>query len=1301
MSEAKVERIARLSPERQALLARLRRDDRRPVRRAGEGPQPLSFAQRRLWFVHEMGGGGTAFSAPVTYRVRGELDGGLLAEALRLLIGRHAALRTVFPEVDGEPVQVVGEVPEEVVRRVRVNHLPPEAREEAAFAALHAEVDTPFDLVRGPVLRTTLISLSDDEHLLQLNIHHITSDQWSMGILVRELEECYTALREGRAPRLPEQPISYADYTLWQRERMTGDVERDLLDYWRKRLDGMVELDLPSDRTRPPLPSHSGRETALWLPADLVAELRALASETGASPFLVLLSAFTALLARYTGENDIAIGTTSAGRDVPEAEGVIGFFVNTLVLRTDVSGDPTFRELVARVKAGTLADHEHAELPFDLLVERLRPARDASRPPLVSVMFQQDNTPDAALSLPGADISLVDDFDPGTAKYDLLASARVWDRGARIHVQYSRDLFDPETVDRFLSSLRVLIEAAVRAPDTPVRALPLLDEAEADRILRAWNDTATEVTELCLHDLFDRQPRDAVAMVGAGREVTFGELEERSNRLARHLDVPAGSLVALKLPLGVDYLVAVLAVLKSGAAFVPIDPEYPATRIDYILADSGAPVVVTEADVAASADAPATRPGVAVSPDDRCYVIYTSGSTGEPKGVVLRHRGVVNNLLDLNGSFGVGPGDSVLALSSPSFDMSVYELLGVPGAGGTVVLPEPELARDPAHWAELVEEHGITVWNSAPALLKLFLDQVEQSVEARPETLRLAILGGDWVPVTMPDRLRALAPGLLFVVLGGATEASIHSIVYPVGDVDPSWKSLPYGRPMAGQTAYILDAAGEPVPVGVPGELHLGGIGVGLGYLGRPELTAEKFIQWRGLRLYRTGDRARWRPDGVIELLGRMDFMVKVNGVRIEPGEVEAVLRGHEAVSEAVVVADTDASGDRRLVGYLVAGSGLDVEEVHRHARRALPPTMVPSRLVVLDALPLSPNGKVDRKALAARDDRPVSPVHSPPKGPGEERVAAAWRRVLGLDEIDRNADFFTLGGDSFKAVRAARLLDERLSVMTIFKNPTVAALAGHLENDEHTAGPPLLHLLSESADAPLTLVCVPYGGGNAVAYQPLADALGPACALWSVDLPGHDLADPRPLAGIDETMRRCAEEVRDRVTGPVALYGQCAGTAATLLLGRALEDLGVRVSAVFMGAALPDEDPEASWRMLAERDQDDLLAHMRRLGGFDGALADEDVEAILRVVRHDLAEMVGLYRAEAGTPPRRLAGPVHCLVGDADPATEGYERRFTDWGRYGSGTSLSVVAGGGHYFCKHQPREVARVVLGLLGGDR
>jgi amino acid adenylation domain-containing protein len=1333
------DRIAVLSPERQELLARLRKADRdaqvssaeRPGPRPGAaalaiagGTAPLSYAQRRLWFVDQLGGS-VAYSAPVVHRIRGPLNVALFATSLRTVISRHESLRTIFPERDGEPVQLVTDVAESVMDVRSVEHLPVGEREPAAVELLRAEVANPFDLSAGPVMRVLVIRLEADNHIVVLNIHHITSDQWSMGILVREAAECYAAGQQGRDPELPELPVSYADYAVWQREYLSRVVLTDGLRFWEEQLAGMQTLDLPTDRPRLPRPGHCGAELSRWLLPQTVAGIREVGASAGTSPFMTLLAGFVGLLSRYTGEYDIAVGTTAAGREHDDVAGLIGFFVNTLILRTDLSGDPTLIELLTRIRRSVLDAHQHAEVPFDLLVERLQPVRDPGRSPLVPVMFQQDNTPDYALSLPGLDVELIDDFDPGTAKYDLLVSVRVWENALRVHVQYDTELFDGTTVERLLQGYEVLLQAAVTDPNAPVSSLPLLTDADVELLGRRWNDTSTETAgHECLHTTFERQSATrpaATAVIAGGARHSFADIDSRANRLAHHVvtrGVGPGTPVAVYLPMGVDYVVSVLAVLKAGGAFVPVDPQYPPSRVAFILDDVAAPVVITTtalaaglaparatvveldgADRQAVARCPASSPHTAVGPVDLCYIIYTSGSTGSPKGVVLRHAGVANNLDDLRTRFAVGPGDAVLALSSPSFDMSVYEILGVPGSGGAVVLPEPELARDPAHWVELVKDHAVTVWNSAPALLDLFLTEVEQSADPPPKTLRLALLGGDWVPVSMPDRLRALVPELEFVSLGGATEASIHSIVYPVGEVDPEWTSIPYGRPMANQEAYILDDRLELLPIGVPGELHLGGVGLAVGYLNRPELTAEKFVEWRGRRLYRTGDLARWRQDGVLQLLGRRDLMFKVNGLRVEPGEIEWVLRGHPAITDAVVAARTDSVGDRGLVGYVLSSSAVPIPELRSLVSAVLPSYMVPSTFVVLDRFPLSPNGKVDRKALAQFDGRSDAGLHEPPSGPVEEQIAQVWRTVLDVAELNRTDDFFTLGGDSFKAVRVARTVGGGVPVIAVFRHPTIAALAAYLETDVTATAPHrLLHRLTpEREQASVSLVCVPYGGGNVVAYQPLADALDERFALWSVDLPGHDLADTTPLAAIEDVAVRCAEEIRDRIDGPIALYGQCAGTAATLALSRRLEAIGVPVLATFMGAALPDNDLEWSWRMVQQGSDEQLFGHMRRLGGFDGVLDDHDIAGILAVVRHDLAEMVQLYLREADGSIPTLTGPVHCVVGDTDPATEGYETRYRDWDRYGTGVTLSVVAGGGHYFCKYQPGEVAAIVARRL----
>jgi amino acid adenylation domain-containing protein len=613
---------------------------------------------------------------------------------------------------------------------------------------------------------------------------------------------------------------------------------------------------------------------------------------------------------------------------------------------------------------------------------------------------------------------------------------------------YDSDLFDASTIKRMLGHWDVIIAADGGGP---VSRLTVLTAEEQNMMLTEWNDTSTALpNNRCLHTAFHEQAEaapDAIAVIDS-REWTYHEIDERSDALGRRLvelGVSPGTVVGVCLPRSADLLIAVLAVLKSGAAYLPLDSSYPATRLAHMVRESGCDFCVSDAVAPEGTRrvAPDERGGGSLpdgDPDSLCYVIYTSGSTGTPKGIELRHRGVLNNLADLNNRYGIGPGDRVLALSSPSFDMSVYEFLGMSTAGGTVVVPTRP---DPAHWVSLLAEHAVTVWNSAPSLLRLLLDRAEQDGLVLP-SLRLAMLGGDWIPVTMPDRLRTIAPDVRFIALGGATESSIHSTLHEVTTTDPGWRSIPYGRPMANQETYILDDAGQPCPIGVPGQLHLAGIGLARGYRAQPALTAEKFVLWHHpqvgtRRLYRTGDLARYRPDGQIELLGRLDFQVKIHGVRIELGEIEAALRSLPGVREAIVTAHTDDTGDRRLVGYVVPHPQIDLRDA---LADRLPSHMIPAMFVGLDRLPLNTNGKIDRRALPAPV---VASSAEQPCDPLESRIASIWCEVLGLSEVGRDQNFLALGGDSFKAVRAAQAIDPGLSALAVLRNPTVCGLADHL----------------------------------------------------------------------------------------------------------------------------------------------------------------------------------------------------------------------------------------------------------------
>ncbi|MFB6892912.1 amino acid adenylation domain-containing protein [Kitasatospora sp. NPDC056327] len=793
-----------------------------------------------------------------------------------------------------------------------------------------------------------------------------------------------------------------------------------------------------------------GRVTGPAGPPGTGRAVRTLADRLGTGADAVLLAAFGVLTARYSGQSTVAFGLLSPGT------------VRTAVL--DTTGDPAVGAVV-RQAAERLAEPDAEPTGGPTGGPADGPSGGGAAP----------SAPTGEQAHVGFALRPVTDRPP--APYGELTLGVGWEGEEPVFdAEFDTGRFDDDAVHRLLGHLRTLLAAALADPGVPVSRLPLLTGAELHTVLVEWNDTRADLPlhDGTVHGAFARRAAerpDAVALVEGGRRHDYAGIDAAANRLAHHLrslGVRRGNPVGLALHRSADFLIATLAVMKAGAAYVPLDPAYPQARLQSMLADAacplvvshsdladrfaGTPVAVLELDTAAAAIAAqdSAAPAEPVGPDDLCYVIYTSGSTGRPKGIALRHGGVLNNLLDLNTRYGVGPGDSVLALSSLSFDMSVYEFLGLTVAGGTVVVPERGREKDPAHWAGLLRRHRVTVWNSAPPLLELLATHAERT-GADLSSLRLSLNGGDWVPLTLPDRVRAHAPGLRFVVLGGATEASIHSTVYEVGRVDPAWASIPYGRPMANQRTYVLDPAGQPVPAGVAGELYLAGDGLARGYLGAGELTAARFAEWsygpvRGERLYRTGDLVRYGADGVLELLGRIDFQVKIRGVRIETGEVEAAVAGHPAVQACVVAAHGAAERDRRLVAHVVLRPGrtATAAELREYAAGLLPAAMAPAAVVLLDALPLTPNGKVDRRSLPA----PVPAARAAggrPADAWEERVAEAWAEVLGMDEVGRDSDFFQAGGDSLSAMRVAQRIDPGLPVTELFTHRTVRELAARL----------------------------------------------------------------------------------------------------------------------------------------------------------------------------------------------------------------------------------------------------------------
>jgi len=1053
-------------------------DDTEPLNAVEEEAYvlPTSFAQDRLWLADQLEPGSALYNIPAAFRIRGPLDLTILEWALDEIVGRHEVLRTTFMTVDDSPAQVIAPARAGSLELVDLSALPPTEGDAAALGLAAEESRAPFDLTRGPLLRARLVRLAADDHLLVLVLHHIVADGWSMGLLLGELGALYGALSASRPVALADLPIQYADFAVWQREWLDDAVLSEQGDYWQTRLAGApAALDLPTDRPRPGTPTHQGGLHRFEISPTTSAAITALSRREGVSLFMALLAGFQALLFRYSGQDDLVIGTPVANRGRVETEGLIGFFVNTLALRADLAGDPTYRELLGRVREATLGAYEHQDLPFERLVEAGHPERDLSRHPIFQVMFALQGP--MKLDLIGLEVEPVPLFS-GTAKFDLTLFVEQAPGGLRGLLEYSTDLFDTATIERLAESFGCLLDAAVADPDRRIAALPLLTETGL-QALAASTEAVAPGSTACLHELVaaqaERTPEEE-AVVGASERLSYRDLDAQANRLAHHLQglgVGPEDRVAVCLDRSPGLVVALLAVLKAGGAYLPLDPTYPADRLRFMLADAEASVLLTrghladaltapdardspagsvvvrlDADAAAIATCPSTAPSSAVGPDNLAYLIYTSGSTGRPKGVAIEHRAAVAFLAWATQGFSADDLAGVLASTSVCFDLSIFELFAPLSVGGCAILADSILALPTSPHADRV-----TLVNTVPSALAELL----RGGALLPPTVRVVNLAGEPLSRELARRVYAQPSVSRLYNLYGPSEDTTYStceLVPPDQDGAPA-----IGRPIAGSWGYVLDPAGQPVPAGVVGELYLGGAGLARGYLGRPELTAERFVPdpfsvAPGARLYRTGDLVRADLDGRLVYRGRADQQVKIRGFRIEPGEIEAALGALPAVADAVVTAFDPPDGPRQLVAYLVppaAGVSVSrptVAELRAALQDRLPAYMVPAAFVWLAALPLTPNGKLDRRALPPPDvgraalDRPFVP----PRTPTESLLAALWADLLGVNRLGVLDSFFDLGGHSLLATRLlARVRSSfgvDLALTEIFTRPTLDAFA-------------------------------------------------------------------------------------------------------------------------------------------------------------------------------------------------------------------------------------------------------------------
>ena len=1159
-----------------------------PVSR--EGSLPLSFAQERMWFLYQLAPESSAYNIPVSVRLIGPLNKEAFAHSLQELVRRHESLRTTFHQAESRPVQVIHPFQPVTLTEIDLRKRPKERRGDEVTKLVTDEVRRSFDLTNGPLIRVMMIQVSDEEHVVVLTTHHIICDQWSYGVLGRELVQCYNAFCDGQPSQIePPLEIQYVDFACWQRNWLRGPVLDDQLSYWKAQLAGVPVLALPTDRPRPAVHSFRGTHISLDLPRSLINGLKHLSVQEGVTLYMTFLAGFVALLHRLTGQEDIAVGTPIANRNWLAIEGLIGTFVNTLVLRTDVSGEQTFRDLLVRVRDVALGAYAHQDLPFEKLVEELRPDRSHGGLPLVQVLFNFANTPFGRVDFKHLSWAPFE-IDRGASQFDLSLSIDPT-VSRRVYLEFDTDLFDRASMERWLTHYRTLLEAVVEQPETAVSRSRLLSERERRQILVEWNGPKTDdPLDRCLPQLFEEQVArtpQAIAAESQGSLLTYAELNLRANQIAHHLrsfGVGPDAVVGILMERSLDLLTCLIGIMKAGGAYLPLDTGLPTRRVSFMLENSGAALLLTNGTYAKTTpnhhvrvmDLDSERKFIArqrrdnpsphAGSKDLAYVIYTSGSTGQPKGVEVEHEALVNLLQSMRRKPGLTEQDVLLSVTTLSFDIAALELCLPLLVGATTIMATRDEAADGAWLKEQLEATRITVMQATPITWRMVL---EAGWRGNP---RLKILcGGEALPRDLAEELLARAGSVWNMY--GPTETTIWSTVHKV---ESGESPVSIGRPIANTQVYILDSKLEPVPVGIPGELYIGGLGLARGYRHAPDFTAARFIANPFLhgngRMYRTGDQARWLPDGRIDCLGRLDHQVKVRGFRIEPGEIESVLSEYPEVKQCVVVMRHDSPGEKRVVAYVVPHEGyvLQPGQVRRRLREQLPEYMVPAAVVLLSTLPLTSNGKVNRLALPPPSDEAPDAFmgNVPPRNRLELQLAAIWEQVLGVAHIGVRDNFFDLGGHSFLALQMfgaiEQTLGKRLPMSLLLHAPTIESLAEVLSQEGCTIRWDALVAIQPSGTKPPFFV-VPGVGGNVLVFARLSNQLGHDQPFYGLQARGLD-GEALPFTRVEEMAAHYVQEIcAVRPKGPYLIGGACTGGVVAYEMAQQLVGQGEQVILVIM----------------------------------------------------------------------------------------------------------------------------------------
>lgn len=1072
--------------EKRQLLAKLLWESAREA----EEILPLSYGQQALWFLYQLEPENPAYNIHFAGRITSGADPEELRRAFQAIVDSHAALRSTYALVDGVPLQTIHEnveLPFEVIDATDLEW-------EALRECLREEYRRPFDLERGPVLRLKLYRRAAEEYIMLLTIHHIAVDYWSLVVILDELSTLLPAAEQEEA-KTAVPAVPYKEYVRWQKAKISGPEGERLWTFWQEALPGGIKtVELPVT-SKTPNQKHDGATYLFQLDAELVAGLKALSKSTGVTLYTILLTAFQILLGRYSGQNEVIVGSPTSGRSQTQFESVVGYFVNLVLLRADFRDNPTFADLLARMRKTVIEAIDHQDFPFPLLVERLSPNREASRSTPIRAVFALQKAPrleeqgmsafmmgnpDARLQLGKLVIEPIDlPQQEGQFDLNLHMDAQTL-TGA---LQYRPSIFDRSTIAQMAKHLQVLLGAIVCNPDARISELPILTEEERQQFAQ-WNDTATPYPEdVSIHQLFESQAAkrpEAVALLYRDEQLTYRELNEWANQIAHSLieaGIKPGDRVGIMMERSMKMVISALAVLKAGGAYVPLDPAYPTERHAYILKNADVKLLLTnveaELDMApsgcrelqwetlhqAALQASKANPDIVFTKEQLAYIIYTSGSTGTPKGVVVRHQPVINLFDWVNKTFAVGEADRMLWITSLGFDLSVYDLFGMLAAGGSIRIADEEEVREPERLLAYLDSGEITFWDSAPAALQQLVPFLDRpSREFGKSNLRLVFLSGDWIPIGMPDLLKEHFPQVEVVALGGGTEATVWSNFYRIREVAKEWVSIPYGKPIQNARYYVLDSHLNQCPVGIPGELYIGGECLAEGYANDPALTEARFISdpygKPGGRMYRTGDLARYWPDGNLEFLGRVDNQVKIRGYRIELGEIEKAITSHPEVRSAVALAYEETPGDKRLVAYVVAkpNANLTPGDIRQFIKASLPPYMVPAAYIFVDGIPVTTNGKVDRSALPkpvfSRSD--LGQEYVEPRTSAEAVLAEIWSDILGHKQVGVHDNFFELGGHSLLATqvvtRVQEQLEVELSLKEMFEHQTIETLAKVIE---------------------------------------------------------------------------------------------------------------------------------------------------------------------------------------------------------------------------------------------------------------